>query len=77
MVFVQYCKVFQHGVFDAVRTNSLAFLFGLHRSISSGVMVSLRVLLKLDQILDTMASCNCGLGGMLVGNTLLKCSTKI
>jgi hypothetical protein len=40
-------------------------------------MVSLRILLKLDQILDTMASCNCGLGGMLVGNTLLKCSTKI
>ncbi len=50
---------------------------GMQRSISSVVMRSLRILLVLDLILDTMASCNCGLGGMLVGNTLMICSAKV
>jgi len=45
---------------------------GRHRSISAGVMGSLRIVWEADRILDIMACWNCGLGGMLGGNTLLK-----
>ena len=49
---------------------------GRHRSISAGVMGSLRMVWEADRILDIMACWNCGLGGMLGGNTLLKCSAN-
>jgi hypothetical protein len=50
--------------------------FGRHRLISAGVMGSLTMVWEVDRILDIMACWNCGLGGILDGNTLLKCSAN-
>lgn len=56
---------------------ALLFDLGRQRSISSVVMWPLKKLFEVDRILVTMASCSWGLGGMMDGNTLLKCSAKI